>query len=62
VLAAVEQHKYVILCGHSNTERGYLRILQEKLQREIDAVDFGEDLGGIEVITSYKDNDPLEIV
>lgn len=31
VLAAVARGRYVILCGHTNTERGYLPILAKKL-------------------------------
>ncbi|KAF8551094.1 NGG1p interacting factor 3 [Imleria badia] len=31
VLAAVAAGRYVVLCGHTNTERGYLPILASKL-------------------------------
>lgn len=31
VLGAVARGRYVILCGHTNTERGYLPILAKKL-------------------------------
>ncbi|KAH7914566.1 NGG1p interacting factor 3 [Hygrophoropsis aurantiaca] len=32
VLAAVAKGVYVVLCGHTNTERGYLPVLAEKLR------------------------------
>jgi len=35
VLAAVAAGKHVILCGHTNTERGYLPILAAKLRAEL---------------------------
>ena len=57
VLAAVEQGKYVILCGHSNTERGYLQTLRQKLQQEV-AVEHE----ALEVVISEQDKDPLEII
>jgi len=59
VLAAVENDKYVILCGHSNTERGYLAVLQRKLQSHLDE-DYMES--EIEVIRSRVDSDPLEMI
>jgi dinuclear metal center YbgI/SA1388 family protein len=35
VLAAVGAEKHVILCGHTNTERGYLPILADRLRTEL---------------------------
>ncbi|KAL1671893.1 GTP cyclohydrolase 1 type 2/Nif3, partial [Schizophyllum commune] len=35
VLAAVAAGKYVILCGHTNTERGYLPLLAARLTQEL---------------------------
>jgi putative NIF3 family GTP cyclohydrolase 1 type 2 len=40
----------VLLAGHTNTERGYLPILAERLRRE---------LSGLEVTVSAIDRDPL---
>ena len=45
--------------NHSNTERGYLPILQGRL-KELLAAD--EDGAGAEVIVSEADRDPLEFV
>jgi putative NIF3 family GTP cyclohydrolase 1 type 2 len=59
VLAAVAKGQYVILCGHSNTERCFLPTLQSRLQQNLD-----DKIGknGIKVIISKKDRDPLEII
>ncbi|KAG8785469.1 hypothetical protein FRC12_017538 [Ceratobasidium sp. 428] len=61
VLAAVAQGTSVILCGHSNTERPYLPVLQQKLQ---EALDKDPELQGekYEVVVSSADKDPLEIL
>ena len=49
----------VILCEHTNTERGYLdAVLRSSLQRLFDA-DGGES---VEVVCSQVDRDPLETV
>ena len=54
VLAAVAQGTSVILCNHSNTERGFLHVLSQK---------FGELFDGkISVIVSKVDADPLTVV
>jgi len=50
-LVAVHNGASVILCEHSNTERGYLRVFREKL-----AVALGEK---VEVVVSATDADPL---
>ena len=42
----------VILCEHTNTERGYLRIFRSRLARALGK--------GVEVRVSRTDNDPLE--
>jgi putative NIF3 family GTP cyclohydrolase 1 type 2 len=59
VLAARERGQHVILCGHTNTERGYLKFLQGILQRGLD-----EEVGEaeVQVIVSQKDRDPLEFM
>jgi putative NIF3 family GTP cyclohydrolase 1 type 2 len=59
VLGAVEKGKYVILCGHTNTERGYLRILRRNLQERIEDKD---GLSEIDVVISRKDRDPLVLM
>ncbi|KAF8971886.1 GTP cyclohydrolase 1 type 2/Nif3 [Flammula alnicola] len=63
VLAAVAAGKHVILCGHTNTERGYLPILALKLQEELLAKEYKDQgLGDVEVLVSQKDQHPLEFV
>jgi putative NIF3 family GTP cyclohydrolase 1 type 2 len=59
VLAAVAKGQYVVLCGHSNTERGFLNVLKFNLQHVLND-QVGK--GTIEVIISTKDRDPLEII
>jgi len=53
-LAAVAAGASVILAGHSNTERGFLRVLAKQLTAE-----FGK---GLAVRVSKVDRDPLTIV
>jgi len=52
ILARQAKGASVIVCDHTNTERGYLPILAERLS-------FG---GAVEVTISERDADPLEIV
>jgi putative NIF3 family GTP cyclohydrolase 1 type 2 len=60
VLAAVASGRHVVLCGHTNTERGYLPTLAEKLRVELGDTSFlGEK---VEVHVSSKDRHPLDIV
>ena len=54
VLDAVHRGRSVILCDHSNTERGFLSNLQKTL------TDLFENK--ITVIQSTVDKDPLEVV
>lgn len=54
VLDAVHRGSNVILCRHSNTERGYLSHLKNKL-----TVILGSS---VEVFVSETDKDPLEVV
>ncbi|XP_069703152.1 NIF3-like protein 1 [Periplaneta americana] len=55
VLDAVHKGTHVILCDHSNTERGFLKIFAKQLATEL--------LGGnVEVVTSKVDRDPLKII
>jgi len=62
VLAAVAAGKYVILCGHTNTERGYLPILAAKLQKELLGEEYKNQVEGVEILVSQKDQHPLEFV
>ena len=43
----------VILADHSNTERGYLPVVKQKLENLLD---------GVNIIVSTVDKDPLQIV
>ena len=54
ILAAVAQGTSVILCNHSNTERGFLYVLKDKLTTIF------EDK--IKVVVSEVDADPLCVV
>lgn len=58
LLYMVETGKSVIVCGHSNTERGYLSVLKDYLAKQLKA----DYEGDSEVIVSETDTDPLEIV
>ncbi|KAJ6582687.1 NGG1p interacting factor 3 [Mycena vulgaris] len=55
VLAAVAAGTHVILCGHTNTERGYLPTLATKLRVELND-------SAVDVIISKADAHPLEFV
>ena len=54
ILAAVARGTSVILCNHSNTERGYLQVLRGKLTKLLN--------GTVNVIVSEIDADPLNVV
>ncbi|KAF8588357.1 NGG1p interacting factor 3 [Ramaria rubella] len=58
VLAAIARGTHVVLCGHDNTERGYLSILQKKLMTNLSS----EEAGPFEVVVSTQDRHPLETV
>lgn len=53
VLAAALSGTHVILCEHTNTERGYLPVLARILQNMLGA--------NIEIALSQEDRDPIEI-
>lgn len=53
VLARVASGSSVILCDHTNTERGYLPQLAQRVRNE---------LPELELVVSERDRDPLEIV
>ncbi|KAJ3761687.1 GTP cyclohydrolase 1 type 2/Nif3 [Lentinula raphanica] len=59
VLAAIAAGTNVILCGHTNTERGYLPVLASKLQAQLEAVAFAEPY---DIVISDTDEHPLEFV
>lgn len=54
VLATLAAGRSVVLGGHSNTERGYLKVLQRRLRSA-----FGKDL---DVRIAASDGDPLTVV
>ena len=54
VLAATFRRTAVILCEHSNTERGFLDVFRQMLQRCLDP--------DVEVTISKADRDPLQVV
>ncbi|KAJ3189888.1 NGG1 interacting factor [Gaertneriomyces sp. JEL0708] len=57
VLAAAEKGRSVILCEHTNTERGYLSaVLRETLLKTLQG---GDD---VDIVISSVDRDPLVIV
>jgi len=60
VLAAVASGRNVILCGHTNTERGYLPVLATNLRAELE----GEEkrFGAVSVHISQEDRHPLDFV
>ncbi|KAF9011425.1 NGG1 interacting factor 3-like protein [Cyathus striatus] len=63
VLAAVAAGKHVVLCGHTNTERGYLPILASKLRSELEGEEIqAQGLGNVEVLVSEADCHPLQFV
>ncbi|KAF7358722.1 hypothetical protein MSAN_01211200 [Mycena sanguinolenta] len=61
ILAALASGTHVILCGHTNTERGYLPTLAKKLQDELKAAP-APGLGEVEVLISKADAHPLQFV
>jgi len=60
VLAAIASGRHVVLCGHTNTERGYLPTLAEKLRAQLKDTSFSGDR--VEVHISTQDRHPLDIV
>jgi putative NIF3 family GTP cyclohydrolase 1 type 2 len=55
VLYHKERGRHVLLCGHTETERGFLEVLKKQLQTELDSR-IGPDR--VEVIVSRKDRSP----
>ena len=56
VLEANAQGSSVILCEHSNTERGYLKILKESLHTHL------SNSKKVDIVISQVDKDPLQTV
>lgn len=54
VLHAAQSGVSVILCDHSNTERGFLKVLQESLTKVFQ--------NQIDIQVSMSDKDPLDVV
>lgn len=55
VLDAIHRGTSVILCDHTNTERGFLRLIKKRFDEN-----FGVDQ--LTTFVSERDRDPLEIV
>ncbi|XP_053326537.1 NIF3-like protein 1 [Spea bombifrons] len=54
VLDVVAEGRSVVLCEHSNSERGFLKELRGKIQEMLE--------GKVEVVVSQADRDPLQVV
>ena len=54
VLDATHAGSHVVLCEHSNTERGFLARLAERLDSLLS--------GQVQLVTSEADRDPLTVV
>lgn len=54
VLEAVSNGCHVILCEHSNTERGFLKIFQNRLNDLLD--------NQVQILVSSLDGDPLQVL
>lgn len=63
VLASVASGRNVILCGHTNTERGYLPVLASKLRVEFAKLEGEEKMfEAASVHISQEDRHPLDFV
>ena len=54
ILDAVSNHVTVLLCEHSNTERGFLKFFSPTLEKLL-----GDD---VDIVISERDRDPIDIV
>lgn len=54
LLDATHNHASVVLCNHSDSERGFLKEFAKKLEKECS--------GDFQVHVSCKDKDPIETV
>ncbi|KAG5518145.1 hypothetical protein PMAC_003331 [Pneumocystis sp. 'macacae'] len=66
ILSAIEKGISVILCGHSNTERGFLSCVMKKRLQDVLCEEFrdiqDDEILIPEVVVSEADKNPLEIV
>ncbi|KAF7436034.1 hypothetical protein PC9H_002860 [Pleurotus ostreatus] len=62
VLASIASGTNVVLCGHTNTERGYLPVLAAWLNEEFQTQETDGDLKGVDVVISQADKHPLLLV
>ncbi|KAL4268528.1 GTP cyclohydrolase I type 2/NIF3 family protein [Pleurotus pulmonarius] len=62
ILASVASGTNVVLCGHTNTERGYLPVLAARLNEEFQTQGTDSDLKGVDVVISQADKHPLLLV
>ncbi|KAF7731251.1 NGG1 interacting factor [Apophysomyces ossiformis] len=62
VLAALAQNTSVILCEHSNTERGYLSAVLQPTLEDLLKEDRSEEGEPIKVVVSQVDKDPLVVM
>ncbi|KAJ3206259.1 hypothetical protein HDU67_008292 [Dinochytrium kinnereticum] len=60
ILPVMYRRSVLVLCEHSNTERGYLPFLSRQLQRELEKA--GGDASALRCVMSKRDRDPLMIV
>ena len=60
VLAATHANVSVILTDHSNTERGFLPILAQRLSSGL--ADDGVSNDQVQVVVSELDSDPLNVM
>jgi len=61
ILAAQQNNVTVILTEHTNSERGYLPTMKQKIMDELAKEDLGED-GEIEIVISQVDRDPINVI
>jgi len=63
VLASAASGRNVILCGHTNTERGYLPLLASKLRAELAKLEGEEKIfAAASIHISQEDRHPLDFV
>ncbi|KLO08236.1 NGG1p interacting factor 3 [Schizopora paradoxa] len=60
VLASIADGRRVILCGHTNTERGYLKHLGPRLKEEL-SKDGITGMENLEIVISEDDHHPLRV-
>jgi len=58
ILAATESGTSVILCEHSNSERGFLKVFAERLSRQLQSLRYEK----VRIELASDDHDPITIV